>query len=342
VETLNPRIDVVFKLLLGAERNRALLKMLLEDVLQPERPIEDVQVVNPEIEVESVDGRGLVLDVNVLHDDGTRTNVEMQTYRQRGMQQRALFHWARMYANALPRGAPFADLPRVRVIFFLTYRLLPGARLHSRFRVLETDDGHLLDDALEIHTVELPKLGGGEVPARDAGGAAWARFFAAEDDAARREVAMTNARMQEVLSALDLLSEDGKARYFAKWREDQILLDELSRRKDRQWAEEQGRAVGWEKGLAEGREAGRAEGREAGRAEGREEGRAEGRAEGREAGREAGREEGREALRRATLDLAAALELPIDTTRERWLAALDLDVLRALPARLARDRRWPD
>jgi flagellar biosynthesis/type III secretory pathway protein FliH len=161
-----------------------------------------------------------------------------------------------------------------------------------------------------------------------------------------------------VLSALDLLSEDGKARYFAKWREDQILLDELSRRKDRQWAEEQGRAVGWEKGLAEGREAGLAEGLEAGRAagrevgleegreaglaEGREAGRAEGRAEGREAGREAGREEGREALRRATLDLAAALELPIDTTRERWLAALDLDVLRALPARLARDRRWPD
>ena len=35
METLNPRLDVVFKLLFAAERNRGLLIALLNDVLRP-------------------------------------------------------------------------------------------------------------------------------------------------------------------------------------------------------------------------------------------------------------------------------------------------------------------
>jgi predicted transposase/invertase (TIGR01784 family) len=314
METLDPRLDVVFKLLFGAAQNRGLLKMLIEDVLQPERPIVSLDVVNPEIERESVDGRGLVLDVHVVHDDGTRTNVEMQTYHRPGMEQRALFHWARIYANALPRGAAFSSLPRVRVIFFLTYRLLPGTRLHSRYRVLEAEDGHLLSDALEIHTIEVPKLEGGSLPARDAGVATWARFFAARDDASRREVAMTDPRMEQVLSALDLLSEDSRARWFARWREDQLVLDEMGRREE----------------LRQAREEAERRGREAGRDAGREE------------GREQGREQGRDALRAAAVGVARELGLSVDAAREAWLARLDLASLEVLPVQLLRTRRWPD
>ena len=46
-ETLNPRLDVVFKLLFADERNRDLLVSLLNAVLQPARRIVSVQVVNP-------------------------------------------------------------------------------------------------------------------------------------------------------------------------------------------------------------------------------------------------------------------------------------------------------
>ncbi len=302
METLNPRLDIVFKLLFGAEQNRGLLKMLIEDVLQPEQPIVSLEVVNPELERESVHGRGLVLDVLVVHDDGTRTNVEMQTYHRPGMERRALFHWARLYANALPRGGAFASLPRVRVIFILGQRLLPGVRLHSRYRVLEVDDGHLLSDALEIHTLELPKLEG-DVPASDARVATWARFFAAPDDAARREVANMDPRMEQVLSALELLSADDRARFAARWREDQLMLDQLARAEElEQVREEAARRA-------------REEGREAGRAE---------------------------ALRQIVVDLARALGLSLDAAREAWLARLDLVDLEPLPAQLVRERRWPE
>ena len=62
-ETLNPRLDVVFKLLLAPKRNRGILIALLNDVLQPKQPIASVEVMNPEIKKETVNDRGIFLDI---------------------------------------------------------------------------------------------------------------------------------------------------------------------------------------------------------------------------------------------------------------------------------------
>ncbi len=43
--TLDPRLDVVFNLLFGAEQNRRLLTAFLNDVLEPPAPIAAVQVL---------------------------------------------------------------------------------------------------------------------------------------------------------------------------------------------------------------------------------------------------------------------------------------------------------
>src|SRR5512145_2047682 len=98
-ETLNPRNDAVFKLLFADERNRELLIALLNAVLQPARPIVSVDVVNPEIQKDAVDDRGLVLDILAVHDDKTRTDVEMQSYELKAMPKRALYNWARVFRD---------------------------------------------------------------------------------------------------------------------------------------------------------------------------------------------------------------------------------------------------
>ncbi|HOU91719.1 MAG TPA: Rpn family recombination-promoting nuclease/putative transposase, partial [Polyangiaceae bacterium] len=153
--TLDPKNDVVFKLLFSDERNRDLLRSLLNAVLQPPRPVVSVEVINPEIQKDAVDDRGLVLDILAVDDRGTRTDVEMQAYAQEAMPERALYHWARLYRDGRGRGDAFAALLPCRVIFILTHPELLGVRVHSIFRVLEAHDGDLLSDALEIHTVEL-------------------------------------------------------------------------------------------------------------------------------------------------------------------------------------------
>ena len=222
-ETLNPRLDVVFKLLFAAESNRGLLIALLNDVLRPTSPIARVEVVNPEIEKDAPDDRGVILDILVAHDDGTRSDIEMQAQDRGATEKRALYHWARMYRDGIGRGDDFSDLHPCRVILFLSYRLLPRERLHSTFRALEVHDGTLLSDGFEVHTIELPKLAG-IVNAEDTGVLAWARFLAADSDAERRRVAMENPVIGKAFTALEELSRDPKAQALARWREDQLRL----------------------------------------------------------------------------------------------------------------------
>jgi len=226
--TLSPRNDVVFKLLFADARNRDLLLSLLNAVLQPPRPIVSVDVVNPEIQRDAVDDRGLVLDILAVHGDGTRTDVEMQSYLQPALPGRALYHWARLFRHGIGRGDDYAALRPCRVVFLLAHRQLPGARVHSTFRALEVHDGTLLSDVLEVHTVELPKLR--EAPQTDPADVAvldWARFLAAETDEERRRLATHNPDIDKANEALERLSQDPNARVLAQWREDQLRLRQV-------------------------------------------------------------------------------------------------------------------
>jgi predicted transposase/invertase (TIGR01784 family) len=159
VETLNPRLDVVFKLLMADPSNRELLLSLLNAVLQPARPIVSADVVNPEIQKDGADDRGLVLDILSVHDDGTRSDVEMQIDNRGATEKRALYHWARVYRDGLGRGDDYSDLHPCRVVFILAFRLVPGSRIHSTFRLQEVHDATVFSNDLEIHTLELTKVG---------------------------------------------------------------------------------------------------------------------------------------------------------------------------------------
>lgn len=81
--------------------------------------IASVSVLNPDIDKARADERGLVLDVLIEHDDGSRTNVEMQSSVFATLPVRALYHWARMFRAGIARGETFAVLRPCRVIFFL-------------------------------------------------------------------------------------------------------------------------------------------------------------------------------------------------------------------------------
>ncbi|MEO0854060.1 MAG: Rpn family recombination-promoting nuclease/putative transposase, partial [Cyanobacteria bacterium J06648_11] len=255
------RLDVVFKLLFAAERNRRLLITLLNDVLHPEHPIVSVDVVNPEIEKDAPDDRGVILDILVAHDDGTRSNIEMQAQDRGATEKRALYHWARMYRDGLGRGDDFAELNPCRVIFFLSYRLLPGERLHSTFQALEVHDGSRLSDDFAVHTVELPKLSG-VVDAKDTGVQAWARFLAADSDEERQRVAMENTIINEANQALTQLSRDPEAQRLARWREDQLRLYRVEMTAAQRTARQKGLEEGLEKGREEGLEKGQLAGRQ--------------------------------------------------------------------------------
>jgi predicted transposase/invertase (TIGR01784 family) len=268
--SLDPKLDIVFKLLFGEERNKTLLVSLLNAILKPEEPFQTVTVLHPEPGRESADDKGIVLDLRVSLANGEQVDIEMQSRARPAQRTRALYYWARMYANQLGRGDPYDKLRRCVVVMITDFKELKGERFHSLFRVQEVHEHQNLTEHLELHLVELPKLAEGIGKKEEPELVRWATFLSATTDDELQELAMTDPVLQQAKDALDRLSADPQARMLAEQREMALISYYL----DLNTAREQGIAEGEARGRAEGEARGRAEGEARGRAEGEARGRA--------------------------------------------------------------------
>ena len=203
----------------------------------------------------------------------------------------------------MKRGDDFEDLTPCRVIFFLSFTLFEKSRrLHSRFCVLETEEHHRLTNDLELHFVELSKLEKQPIDAEDSA-TPWARFLAAKTAEERRKLAMSNPQIQKANDALEVLSQDPKARDLARWREHQLELHRVEMAEIKR----QGIALGIEEGI------------------------------------EQGIEKGQLGELRATLrGLCEAFEIEPTPEQEAAVEELGVDALRRLNQHLLAHRRWPE
>ena len=99
---VNPMIDVAFKYLFGTERNKHLLKGLLENVFK--RKILDITYDNSEQIGDSLESRNAYFDVICKAVDGPDFIVECQVRSQQFFAERAVFYTSRVIANQAPKG----------------------------------------------------------------------------------------------------------------------------------------------------------------------------------------------------------------------------------------------
>jgi predicted transposase/invertase (TIGR01784 family) len=245
--TLDPKLDIVFWMLFGEERNRALLISLINAVLQPPVPIEAVEVLSSEPERPTAGDKAIALDVRVRLASGEQVDIEMQSQRRRALPERVLCYWARLYAGQLSRGEGYDALSRCVVVLFANFRMLGGQRFHSIFGACERHDGERLTDQFELHVLELPKLADGLTRNEERGLGLWGKFLAATTDDDLEALAMTDPLLKQAKEALEGLSADPRARIQAVQRETAL----------RAYQFEMGAA--WHEGKAEGRAEGKAE-----------------------------------------------------------------------------------
>ena len=247
---LDPKLDLVFKMLFGREENRALLLSLLNAVLRLPRPIVSATVLNPDFPKGAVDQKGIVLDIRVALADGQQVDVEMQSQGRPARRERALYYWARMYSSQLTRGDDYQDLCRSVVVFILNFQEFSGERFHSTFRVREIHDAAELSNHLELHFLELPKLTvdrGMDEPLLGL----WGKFLSASTKAQLEELAMADPVFQQAKSALERLSADPQARLLAEERETALKLYQVDLTKARKQSFAEGKAEGKAEGRAE-------------------------------------------------------------------------------------------
>ena len=241
---LDPKLDIVFWKLFATEQNRPLLVALLNAVLRPAVPIEEVVVVGDEPDVLGVDGKQVALDLRVRLGSGEVIDVEVQTRRHAALRERALYYWARLYSEQLQRGEQYGSLRRCAVIFILDFEELASARFHSVFRLREETDGARLTEHLELHFIELPKWSRALDRNDEPNLSGWCRFLTAAEDEELEELAMESPILKQAKDALEELSADPELRSRAWHRETVLNADRMQRVADKQEARAEGLVEG--------------------------------------------------------------------------------------------------
>ncbi len=253
MEIVKPRLDIVFKRLFSDENNKDLLTDFVACML--EIPIEDIQhikVLNPELPPEYENQKFVHLDLS-MEINNSMANVEMQSYNDKSYLDRALYYWAKLYASTLKSGNDYEEAKKCHMINILGFNVFDCADYHSQFATLEVTRHVPLNDKMDIHFFELPKVN--ELHRISEPQQAWLKFLSAETEEGLNMVKDTNEAINKAVQVIYDYSADTKMREAVRMREKR-LHDECSALA---FAEKKGRAAGRAEGRAAGRAAGIAE-----------------------------------------------------------------------------------
>ncbi|MDD2402757.1 MAG: Rpn family recombination-promoting nuclease/putative transposase [Clostridia bacterium] len=285
---MSPVVDFVFKqIFAGAyKESKTLLMDLLNAILglKEEEKIEEITYLNPYNDKEYKEGKISILDIKVKTQDDKLIDIEVQINNKDSYRKRALYYWAKMYAETIEEGEAYETLKRCVVVNLLDFKLLPETdKYHSVFRIKDIQDNYELLEDLELHYIELPKFKEQENITSMGELEKWLVFIKEAGNESKQEIVTGIRKESEVIDMagkiLETLSQDEAARqrYYQrqKW-----LLDEKSMLKYQQiqlarvleQGKKEGEMKGIKKGIKEGIKKGIKEGEKKGIKEGEKKG----------------------------------------------------------------------
>jgi predicted transposase/invertase (TIGR01784 family) len=119
--SIDPRIDCVFKSLLGNESNRNLLVHFINATLASEliAPITRVEILNPYNEKEHLDDKLSIVDVKAKDEHSRVYQIEIQLLFFSNLPARMLYTWADVYSQQLQSGDKYHELNPTYSIWLL-------------------------------------------------------------------------------------------------------------------------------------------------------------------------------------------------------------------------------
>ncbi len=157
---IDPKVDCVFKAILGSEEHKPLLVNFLNAVLAKESDIRicTVELINPYNEREFETDKLSVVDVKARDEQGHLYQIEIQLALHPGLLSRILYTWSTIYHGLIPKGKEFTELRPVMAIWLLDETLfdVPGA-WHLPFIAYNREYGLKLSDDFRIDILQLPE-----------------------------------------------------------------------------------------------------------------------------------------------------------------------------------------
>jgi predicted transposase/invertase (TIGR01784 family) len=224
--------DLVFKMLFSDHRHIAAMRAFLIAAIDiPAEEYEDLEIIDPNLERDSPDEKLGILDVRVKLKNKKLISVEVQIRKTPYMAERVAFSTGRNLARQIGPGQSYAAIARVVTIVIADYDMIPDSKsYHHIFKLYDKDNGVLLTDVMEIHTLELRKLP--ETAGADDKESElldWLRLIRSESEEEIEMLATKTKEMKTTVARLKQLSADERARMIAEAR-DLYLMDEATRR----------------------------------------------------------------------------------------------------------------
>ena len=276
LDEITLRNDYAFKKIFGTEKNKDILTEFVSLAIgMNKQDFEDVKIENPDLSVKFFEEKKGRLDIKIKLKNGTKIDVEMQNIYLAHYPKRTLYYWSELFLENFKHGDEYIKLNKTIIINILNEPFPLSNKLHSTFKILETEEHTLYDDVFEIHFFNLSKLKEDVMLHTMEEIERWLLFIKTSKDKVRENLAEDNPMMQkanEELKHFYLTDEDRQAYLLVG----HAMSDHAS--------------IVWEakhEGLQQGREEGLQQGREEGLQQGREEGLQQGKEEGLQAGEDA-------------------------------------------------------
>ena len=119
--------------------------------------IGELKVSNPELLPNGTDEKFSRLDIRANIRNAI-VNIEMTISRMLDYEKRAVFYWAGMYHSQPIKGFTYGSLKKTISINVLAYNAYDHEDYHSEYVIYDRKHEKAIEDVLEIHFFELPKI----------------------------------------------------------------------------------------------------------------------------------------------------------------------------------------
>jgi predicted transposase/invertase (TIGR01784 family) len=223
---IDPKIDCVFKAILGSEDNANLLIHFLNAILGQElnAAVVSVEIINPCNEKETRQEKLSIVDVKARDQDGHLFQVEIQITVYPSLPDRIAYTWASLYSKQLRKGKNYASLKPVYSIWIVDGNVNEEKGYSHRYR-LKDDNSKPLNSSGGIWLFELPKFKVHEIKTELE---RWLRLFKDGEklDDSHLPPWMQTPEMEQVIKTMSEFSE--KEHRYEQYRARQDYLREQS------------------------------------------------------------------------------------------------------------------
>lgn len=203
------------------QKNKKVLKGLICSLLhlRPEE-IMKVEITNPINLSGDITGKEFILDINVMFNDNTRINLEMQVANEYNWPERSLSYLCRSF-DQLYRGQKYEEVLPVIHIGFLDFTLHPKApEFYATYKMLNVRNHFVYSDKFILSVVNLSRIELATDEDKSYDIDYWASIFKAKTWEEIQMLAKDNEYLQEAAESLYVANADEIVRQQCRARED--------------------------------------------------------------------------------------------------------------------------